>query len=102
MLARVLAAIAYRTANGLSAEVLPEPVARSVVLARSSKIAARLLAGTPWANASVLAAEGATGVHESAGAIFLASATSLVASGTYERVLVLGESGGNGYVAVLG
>jgi 3-oxoacyl-[acyl-carrier-protein] synthase II len=102
VLARVLAAIAYRTANGLSTEVLPEPVSRSVVLARSSKIAARLLEGTPWAATPVVAAEGATGVHESAGAIFLASATSLVASGTYDRVLVLGESGANGYLAVLG
>jgi hypothetical protein len=102
VLARVLAAIGYRTANGLAAEALPSPTGRSVVLARSAKGAARLLEGTAWAGVEVMPAEVATGVHESAGAIVLASATSLVASGTFDRALVVGESNGNGYVVVLG
>ncbi len=103
VLARVLAAVAFRTATGLASGGLVGPApGRSLVLARTTQVAERLLAGSSWRDSPVRAAEAATGSHESAGAIFLAAAASLVASGAYERVLVLGEAGANGYAVVLG
>ena len=103
VLARVLSAVAFRTAQGVSPLVSPGEATESVlVVARDEATARRLLRGSAWEHVPVLAGESATGVHESAGAIHLAAAASFVASGRYARVLVVGESNGNGYAVVLG
>lgn len=104
ILARVRSAVAFRSSEGALARTdLLAPTARgSVVLARTAALGAALVAGTPWAAQPCLATEDATGAHESAGAINLAAAAGFVASGLYERVLVVGEAGSNGYAVVLG
>ncbi len=103
VLARVLSASAFRTAGGSPELASPgEDLGRALVVARDEATAARLLAGTPWATVAVRSGEISTGVHESAGAIFLAAAASLVASGRHARIAVVGETNGNGYAVVLG
>ncbi len=103
VLARVLSAVAFR-----SGEVLPtvaDPCAdpsRCLVIARDAATASRLLAGSRWAGCAVRGGEGSVGAHESVGAIFLATAASLVSEKAFDRVMVVGESGGNGYAVVLG
>lgn len=101
VLARVLAAVAFRTTDGLPRDLVA-PGPRSLVVARDDARAARLLAGSAWSGCPTRAGESAVGAHESAGAVFLATAAALVATGSHDRVLVVGESGGNGYAVVLG
>ncbi|HRG99719.1 MAG TPA: beta-ketoacyl-[acyl-carrier-protein] synthase family protein, partial [Polyangiaceae bacterium] len=94
VLARVLSAVAFRTGpRAFAATDVEAPTAGSVVLARTEALGASLVAGTPWAACPCVATEGATGAHESAGAITLAAAAGLVASGLTPRVLVVGEAG---------
>ncbi|MBL0193457.1 MAG: 3-oxoacyl-ACP synthase [Myxococcales bacterium] len=103
VLARVLSATAFRAGPGaLAATDIEVPVDGSLVLARTEALGAAVVAGTAWAACPCLATEGATGAHESAGAITLAAAVGFVASGLYPRVLVVGEAGSNGYAVVLG
>lgn len=105
VLARVLSAIAFRTHSLRPLSNLASPgetPSRALVLARDQATAKRLLGQTEWSSVRVHAAEAATGVHESVGAIHLAAAASLVASGAQSRVVVVGESQGNGYAVVLG
>jgi len=103
VLARVLSVVAFRSGAALPSVADPsEDRARSLVVARDEVTAKRIVAGTPWASVATRSGEPCTGAHESAGAIFLATAASLVHEGTFARVMVVGESGGNGYAVVLG
>ncbi len=102
VLARVLSSLCFRERSAPSLADLAAPGERSLVLARRDDVAGGLVARSSWAHVPRRAAERATGAHESAGAILLAAAVSLVHAGVHDRVLVIGESNGNGYAVVVG